>query len=135
VSGQGGQFIDDGIWADSIYCRLDRGGIERIGGDGLGTELRHHTRRFRRSGQRENGVTILFQASDQRPADGAGSTGNQDSHAITVLKEDLQASSTLRPCAAALPRMKSIDWISRAAPNPAASFGPMTALGQQCPKP
>ena len=30
----------------------------------------------------ENGVTILFQASDQGPADSAGSTGNQDSHAI-----------------------------------------------------
>src|SRR5258708_37567110 len=57
-------------------------------------------RRFRGTGQRENGVTILFQASDQGPADSAGSTGNQDSHAISAREvgcEPIDIRGTLLP--------------------------------------
>jgi hypothetical protein len=57
-------------------------------------------RRFRRTGQRENDVPILFQASDQRPVDSAGSTGNQDSHAIPARKggcEAIDMTRTLLP--------------------------------------
>ena len=60
MPGQRGQLVNDDIRPGSVYCRLDRGGIEHVGGDRLRTQLGHNMRRFRRTGQRENGVTILF---------------------------------------------------------------------------